>query len=101
MPPKVDKLQMSREHKRSAKLSDAQVKKVYDLYAKGYTQKAIAEKFGVCQSTICFIVNDRARENLRAHQRRNPPKKRTTEEMTSYMRELRARKTNLLLNLNC
>ena len=96
MPPKVDKIKLTREHDRRAKLNDEQVKEVRAMHLNGYTQKAIAAKFCVCQSTICFIVNEHAHQNLLENLRRNRKKVRTTEQNTEYTRALRARKKILL-----
>lgn len=96
MPPRVDKVRLTREQKYTAKLTEAQVDEVRRMYSEGYTQKALGEMFGVRQSTICFIVNEGARQNLLAHARRARRKNRTTEENTAYMRSLWERKLELL-----
>lgn len=96
MPCKEDKIRLNREQDRRAKFTDEQVKKMRDLYKKGYTQKAIAEIFGARQNTVCYIVNHKARNHLAEYRRENPSKRRTKEEACKYMRDLRTYKKRLV-----
>lgn len=57
MPLKIDKLRLTRAQDRRTKLSDEQVAEIINLYSKGFTQKSIANKFGVRQNTISFLVD--------------------------------------------
>lgn len=96
MPSKVDKLLLTRSQDRRAKLSDEQVEKIKELYSEGYTQKEIGKKFGVCQSTIGYIVSKKSKETLRNYRLENPPKRRTKEEAKLYMRDLRKYKKEII-----
>lgn len=46
MPSVVDKMKLNRNQDRRARFTDEQVEEMRKMYAKGYTQKAIAEIFG-------------------------------------------------------
>ena len=96
MPSKVDKIKLTRKQDRRAKFDDKQVKEIRELYAKGYTQKAIAEIYKTNQSTICYIVSDKAHQHLAAYRKTNPPKRRTKEEARNYQRNLRSYKIKIL-----
>lgn len=96
MPCKEDKIQLNREQDRRAKFTDEQVKKMRELYLKGYTQKAIAEIFECSQSAVCYIVSEMAHKTLAEYRKINPPKRRTREEACKYMRELRNYKKRLV-----
>ena len=49
------------EGNRMAKLTEKKVKKVRDLYATGkYTQKQLADRFGVGQATISRILSGKS-----------------------------------------
>lgn len=89
MPSKAYKIKLSREQDRRAKVTDEQVKEIRDLYAKGATQKGIAEIYHLSQSAVSYIVSEKAHENLRKYRQINPPKRRTKEEAATYMRDLR------------
>lgn len=65
------------------------------MYAKGYTQKAIAEIFEASQSTVCYIVSEKAHKNLAEYRKVNPPKRRTKEEARIYQRNLRSYKMKI------
>lgn len=96
MPSKVDKIKLNRSQDRRSRFTDEQVAEMRDLYAKGCTQKAIAELYGTCQSTVCYIVSELAHENRAKYSKEHPPKKkRTKEETRLYMRDLRAYKSTL------
>ena len=95
VPSKIDKMRLNREQDRRARFTDEQVKEMRRLYAEGYTQKAIAEIFESPQSTVCYIVSDKAHQNLARYRKLNPPKRRTTEESRNYMRDLRKYKKSL------
>ena len=92
----ADKIKLNREQDRRARFNDEQVKEMRDLYAKGYTQRAIAEIFGTRQSTVCYIVSQKAHNHLAEYRRGNPPKLRTREESREYMRDLRNYKKNFI-----
>ncbi|MEE0944903.1 MAG: hypothetical protein UIM24_05600 [Clostridia bacterium] len=92
----VDKIKLSRNQDRRARFTDEQVEEMRKMYAKGYTQKAIAEIFGTRQSTICYIVSHKAYTRLAEYRKDNPPKRRTREESCKYMRNLRAYKKKLI-----
>lgn len=96
MPCKVDKMKLNREQDRRAKFTAEQVKEMRKLYAKGYTQKAIAEIFRANRSTVGYIVSDKARHHLADYRKEHPPKRRTREEARQYARDLRRYK-NLLV----
>ena len=95
MPCRVDKMRLNREQDRRAKFTDEQVNKMRELYLQGYTQKEIAKMFETRQSTICYIVSDKAHRHLVEYRQDNPPKRRTKEEARTYMRDLRNYKKNL------
>lgn len=92
---KVDKMRLTRKQDRRARFTDEQVKEIRELYAKGYTQRAIAEIYRTCQSTIGYIVSEDAHRHLAEYRKINPPKRRTKEESKTYMRDLRAYKKEL------
>ena len=96
MPLKIDKLRLTRAQDRRTKLSDEQVAEIINLYSKGFTQKSIANKFGVRQNTISYIVSEKSKETLRNYRQENPPKRRTREEASLYMKDLRNYKKSLL-----
>ena len=96
MPSKVDKIKLSRKQDRRAKFDDEQVKEIRELYAKGYTQKAIAEIYKTNQSTICYIVSDKAHQHLAEYRKINPPKRRKKAEARKYQRDLRMYKMKIL-----
>ena len=95
MPSKIDKLSLTRSQDRRCKLSDEQVERIKELYLEGYTQKEMGTKFGVCQSTIGYIVSNKSKETLRNYRLENPPKRRTKEEAKLYMRDLRQYKKEI------
>ena len=95
MPSKIDKFFLTRSQDRRTKLSDEQVEEIKKLYSEGYTQKEIGKKFGVCQSTIGYIVSKKSKETLRNYRLENPPKRRTKEESKIYMRNLRKYKREI------
>lgn len=96
MPSKVDKIKLTRKQDRRAKFDEEQVKEIRELYAKGYTQKAIAEIYGTNQSTISYIVSEKAHQHLAEYRKVNPPKRRTKAEARNYQKELRAYKAKIL-----
>ncbi len=91
-----DKIKLNRKQDRRARFTDEEVKEMRELYAKGWTQKVIAELFGTCQSTVGYIVSEKAHQHLAEYRKANPPKRRTTEESKIYMRDLRNYKKTLL-----
>lgn len=91
----ADKIKLTRAQDRRAKATDEQVKEMRELYAQGSTQKAIAEKYGLSPQTVCYIVNEKAHANLAEYRKKNPPKRRTKQESTAYMRDLRKYKTEI------
>lgn len=95
MPSKTDKIKLNRQQDRRARFTDAQVKKMRELYEQGYTQKVIAELFNASQSTVAYIVSEKARKHLAEYRKTNPPKRRTREEARLYKRNLRAYKRGL------
>lgn len=92
----IDKVRLTRKQDRRARFDDEQVKEMRELYAQGWTQKAIAERYGANQSTVCYIVSEYARDGLAKYRKINPPKRRTKEEACGYMRNLRQYKKDLL-----
>lgn len=67
-----------------------------ELYHSGLSQKAIADIFGVSQSSVSYIVSDTAKTNLVEYRKQNPSKKRTKEQAREYARALRAYKKELI-----
>ena len=100
MPSKAYKTKLTRAQDRRAKATDEQVKEMRELYAKGATQKAIAEKYGLSPQTVCYIVNEKAHENLAKYRKIHPPKRRSKEEMAAYMCDLRKYKMNIYKEKN-
>lgn len=96
MPCPCDKIKLDRNQDRRARFTDEEVNEMRELYAKGWTQKTIAEKYGTRQSTVCYIVSEKSHEHLAEYRKVNQPKRRTTEEAKLYMRELRKYKRTLL-----
>ena len=92
---KADRIRLNRSQDRRAKFTDEQVAEMRNLYAKGWTQKAIAELYGTHQSTVSYIVSELAHENLAKYRKENPPKRRTREEAKLYMRDLRKYKSTI------
>ena len=99
MPSKFDTFKLPQSEDRRYKLSEAQRREAISLYEQGYTQACIARKFGVRQSTICYVVSSKARETLRDYRKYHPSKGRTKEDGRLYVRELRNRKKTLLANM--
>lgn len=95
MPSTVDKIKLNRKQDRRARFTDEEVNRMRELYAKGWTQKVIAEHFGTHQSTVSYIVSEKAHEHLAEYRKANPPKRRTKDEATAYMRDLRRYKRTL------
>ena len=96
MPSTVDKIKLARHQDKRARFNDEQVKKMRELYAEGCTQKEIADRYDTHQSTVSYIVSERAHKHLAEYRKTNPPKRRTKEEAKLYMRNLRKYKRTLL-----
>ena len=96
MPSRSDKIKLNRKQDRRSKFTDEEIKKMRELYAKGYTQKTISELYSTHQSTVCYIVSENAHKHLAEYRKVNPPKRRTTEEARLYMRDLRKYKRDLM-----
>ena len=96
MPSAVDKIRLTRKQDRRAKFSDKQVNEMKKMYANGYSQKAIAELYEVSQSTVCYIVSEKAHQHLAEYRKINPPKRRTSEESRLYAKNLRSYKKSLI-----
>lgn len=92
---KYEKLKLTRAQDRRAKATDEQVREMRELYENGMTQREIAQKYGLGRSTVCYIVSDRARENLAKYMKIHPRRRRTKKEAAEYMRELRSYKKSL------
>ena len=88
----VDKYKLPGKYDRRRRTSDEERESMKRMYAVGISQRRIAEIFGVCQSTVLYIVSKKARDNLAAYRKANPQKRRTSEEMRDYMRDLRSYK---------
>jgi hypothetical protein len=96
MPSTVDKIKLNRKQDRRARFTDEEVNEMRELYAKGWTQKVIAEHYGTHQSTVGYIVSEKAHKHLAEYRKVNPPKRRTKEEAKVYMRDLRKYKRDLM-----
>jgi hypothetical protein len=97
MASKVDKLLLSRDVDRRAVLTEKQVEEIRSLYETGgYTQKALAVKYGVCQSTISYLVSVVAKKTLCEYKQKHPSKRRNRDEAREYVRNLRQYKKTLL-----
>lgn len=96
MPSAIDKIKLNRKQDRRARFTDEEVNEMRELYAKGWTQKAIAEQYGTHQSTVGYIVSENSHKHLAEYRKTNPPKRRTKDEAKVYMRELRKYKRTLL-----
>lgn len=92
MPSPADKIRLTRAQDRRAKVTEEQCEEMRALYGEGMPQYAIAKKYGISKSAVCYIVSPKAHENLRKYRQINPPKRRTKEEMKIYKRSLRAYK---------
>lgn len=90
-----DKIKLNRKQDRRARFTDEEVNEMRELYAKGWTQKVIAEHYGTHQSTVGYIVSEKAHKHLAEYRKANPPKRRTKDEATAYMRDLRRYKRTL------
>lgn len=101
MPSPFDGIKLTRAQDRRAKVTDKEVTEMRSLYAKGTTQKAIAEMFHISQSAVSYIVSEKAHEHLREYRQINKPKRRTKEEAALYSRELRKYKKEILENGSC
>ena len=101
MASKCDSLKLSRAQDRRAKATDEQVAEMKRLYDNGTTQKAIGEMFNMSQAAVGYIVSDKARQGLREYRLKNPPKRRTKEEQTAYIRDLRKYKKEIMENGSC
>lgn len=99
MPSPVDRIKLTRAQDRRAKATDEEVAEMRSLYARGTTQKAIAEMFNISKSAVSYIVSDKSHEHLREYRQINKPKKRTKEESALYSRELRKYKKEILKHM--
>jgi predicted transcriptional regulator len=95
MPSPIDKIVLTRKQDRRYKTTKEDCEEMRKLYKKGFTQKEIAKKFGVCQATVGYIVSEKVKATLHEYRQKNPPKRRTTEEAREYMRALREYKRKL------
>lgn len=100
MPSPFDSIKLTRAQDRRAKTTDEQVTEIRNLYTKGMTQKAIAVMFNISQSTVSYIVSEKAKEHLREYRKINKPKKRSKVEAAQYSRELRKYKKEIFENGN-
>ena len=100
MPSPIDKYKLPRKHDRRCKTTEEEVIKMQELYFMGFSQKVIADTFGLSQSAVSYAVSDKARANLANYRRWNPPKKRTKDEARAYSKDLRARKRELIESEN-
>jgi DNA-binding XRE family transcriptional regulator len=65
MPEKVDKMKLSESQDRRRKLTEAQKEKIREIYKEGeYSQRHLAEKYGVSKSLIGIIVNPKRAEKV-------------------------------------
>ena len=96
MPTKIDKYKLPREHDRRCKTTEEEVIKMQELYYMGFSQRVIADTFGISQSAVSYIVSDKAKANLRDYRHWNPPRKRTKDEARKYAKSLRDRKKQLM-----
>ena len=96
MPSPVDKIRLTREQDRRAKVTEAQCEEMCALWNEGMLQREIAEKYGMSQSAVSYIVSRQARENLRKYRRKNPPRRRTRQQANEYLRDLRSYKKQIL-----
>ena len=96
MPSPADKIRLTREQDRRAKVTEAQCEEMCALWNEGMLQREIAEKYGMSQSAVSYIVSQQARDNLRKYRQINPPRRRTREEENEYLRDLRSYKKQIL-----
>ena len=95
MPSPIDKIVLTRKQDRRYKTTHEDCEEMRKLYKESFTQKEIAKRFGVCQSTVGYIVSAKSKETSREYRQKNPPKRRTTEEAREYMSALREYKRKL------
>ena len=101
MKAKIDALKLTREQSRQAKLTDAQIVEIRQLYASGtYSQYQLADMYKVSRSTIRYAVNPEAYEQLKQRAkeryRTNPPERRSKEYYRTHQQDLRNYKRKLL-----
>lgn len=96
MPSKIDKYKLPREHDRRCKTSEEEVIKMQELYYLGFSQRVIADTFGLSQSAVSYVVSDKAKSSLANYRRRHPSRNRTKDEAREYAKELRAYKKQLI-----
>lgn len=96
MPTKIDLYKLSRKDDRRCKTSEEEVNKMKELYYMGFSQKSIADIFGISQSAVSYAVSEKAKAGLAEYRRRNPPKRRTKEEAGKYSGSLREYKRKLI-----
>ena len=96
MASKIDTYKLPREHDRRYRTSEEDAIKMQELYHMGFSQKVIADTFGISQSAVSYIVSDKAKASLAEYRRNNPPKRRTKTEAREYARALRAYKKELM-----
>lgn len=99
MPYKSEKLHLSSTQDRRKKLTDEQKQQIRELYSTGlYSQRNLANEFGVSKSTITIIVNpDRAakvNQRIKDHWQEYRPDKKT---WAQIMKEHRHYKHKLYL----
>lgn len=96
MPTKIDTYRLSRKNDRRSKTSDEDINKMKELYHMGFSQKAIADIFGISQSAVSYAVSEQAKAGLAEYRRRNPSKRRTKDESRNYTKSLREYKKYLM-----
>lgn len=91
---KIDRVRLTREQDRRAKLTEEEVAEARRLYAAGESKAKIARTFHVSPSCVDCLVDEEARrrklEYMREYGKRRP--KKDTAVRTAYMRDLRAYK---------
>ena len=102
MPSEIDKVKLTREQDRRYKLSVSDVERIKLLHSEGITKTQLAREFGVSLSTVRYYLSDNVRERRLAAMREynlvRPA--RDKERRNAYMRELRAYKKKLNMEVS-
>lgn len=96
MPSKIDTYKLPREYDRRCKTSEEDVVKMQELYHMGFSQKVIADTFGISQSAVSYAVSEKAKASLAEYRKYHPPKRRTKTEAREYAKSLREYKKKLI-----
>lgn len=101
MPTKIDNYRVPRKYDRRFRVTEEDVESMKKMYAAGIPQHSIAKIFGISQSSVSYIVSEKAYAGLAAYRKKHPSKRRTKEEARNYTRDLRSYKRGIIVRERC